>query len=62
MQLRAERAESGNGRVYTITLKVKDAAGNVGTATRRVLVPVQVGVPVTDDGAAAGYTVVGCTP
>jgi uncharacterized repeat protein (TIGR01451 family) len=38
-QLRAERQGSGNGRVYTITFRVRDAAGNVKTATAQVKVP-----------------------
>jgi hypothetical protein len=39
VQLRAERAGNGNGRVYVIHLGVRDAAGNTGTATYRVSVP-----------------------
>lgn len=40
VQLRAERAGNGDGRVYTITLKVADASGNVRTATAKVAVPI----------------------
>jgi hypothetical protein len=58
LQLRKERAGGGDGRVYTITLKVKDSSGNVATAVRKVYVP-QSG-PVVDSGAQ--YTVNGCTP
>ncbi|MGH9955980.1 MAG: DUF11 domain-containing protein, partial [Pyrinomonadaceae bacterium] len=39
VDLRAERDGSKNGRVYTIYFKVKDAAGNVGTAQAKVKVP-----------------------
>jgi hypothetical protein len=38
-QLRAERDGGGDGRVYTITFKVVDAAGNSATATAKVTVP-----------------------
>ena len=60
VQLRAERAGNGNGRVYTITFKVTDASGNVGTATAKVTVPhSQDGGPAVDGGPQ--YTVVsGC--
>jgi hypothetical protein len=47
VQLRAERNGGSNGRVYTITFRVTDSAGNVGTATK------QVTVPTTQNGAAA---------
>ncbi len=51
VQLRSERMGGGNGRVYTITFKVADASGNVGTATKRVTVPhSQNGSPAVDDG------------
>ncbi|HEX3282829.1 MAG TPA: choice-of-anchor Q domain-containing protein, partial [Pyrinomonadaceae bacterium] len=51
VQLRAERMGNGNGRVYTITLKVTDAAGNVATATAKVTVPhSQNGPAAVDDG------------
>ncbi|MDI1251038.1 MAG: HYR domain-containing protein, partial [Lacunisphaera sp.] len=39
LQLRAERAGKGGGRVYTITVESKDAAGNVSTGTVTVTVP-----------------------
>jgi hypothetical protein len=60
VQLRAERIGNGNGRVYTITLKVTDADGNVGTATVKVNVPkAQSGTAAVDDGP--DHTVVsGC--
>jgi hypothetical protein len=44
----------GNGRVYTITLAVRDEKGNTGIATCKVTVPFGNN-PVVDDGAA--YTV-----
>ncbi len=49
-----------NGRVYTITFKVRDASGNAATATAKVTVPKsQNGAAAVDDGPA--YTVVsGC--
>jgi len=60
VQLRSEREGGSNGRVYTITFKVRDAAGNVGTATARVTVPKsQNGTLAVDDGPH--YTVLsGC--
>jgi hypothetical protein len=58
VQLRSERSGSGNGRVYTITFKVIDAAGNVATATAKVAVPKsQNGSAAVDDGPQ--YTVLG---
>ena len=56
VQLRVEREGNGNGRVYKITLKVKDASGNVTTAVRQVLVP-KSGITATDSGVH--YTVNG---
>jgi hypothetical protein len=57
VQLRAERQEGGNGRVYRINLRVTDAVGNVATATAFVLVPVGHDDTAIDDGPAGGYTV-----
>jgi hypothetical protein len=61
VQLRAERSGNGNGRVYTITLKVADASNNVATATFKVTVPhSQNGAPAIDDGPH--FTVVSNCP
>jgi hypothetical protein len=61
VQLRSEREGGGNGRVYTITFKVRDASGNVATATAKVTVPQnQNGSPAVDDGAQ--YFVAGICP
>ena len=54
-QLRSERQGSGNGRVYTITFKVKDSAGNSTTATAQVTVRTSPNNPAVDSGTA--YTV-----
>lgn len=59
LQLRAERQGGGNGRVYKVTLKVKDSSGNIATAVRTIIVP-QSGSSATDSGV--NYTVNGCTP
>ena len=39
VSLRAERAGTGSGRTYTITITAKDAAGNTSTGTTTVAVP-----------------------
>ncbi|MSO60843.1 MAG: hypothetical protein EXQ50_01915 [Acidobacteria bacterium] len=39
VNLRAERAGKGNGRIYTITVEARDAAGNASTKTCTVFVP-----------------------
>ncbi|HVF43377.1 MAG TPA: HYR domain-containing protein, partial [Pyrinomonadaceae bacterium] len=59
LQLRAERQGGGDGRVYKITVKVKDSSGNVATAVRTVIVP-KTGSTAADGGAQ--YTVNGCLP
>ena len=58
VKLRAERSGRGDGRVYTIELAVRDAAGNVGTATYWVEVPKGRKDGAVDSGAA--YSVTGC--
>jgi hypothetical protein len=47
-EVRAERVESGNGRVYYITFAARNEAGGICTGT------VEVGVPVTNNGVAVG--------
>jgi hypothetical protein len=51
-QLRAERAGGGDGRVYSITFKVKDSAGNFATATTTVTVRKWPNTPAVDSGTA----------
>ena len=60
VQLRAERENAGDGRVYTITFKVPDSSGNVGPKTSKVVVPKNLGIPVVDSGPR--YTVTGTCP
>jgi DNA/RNA endonuclease G (NUC1) len=50
VQLRAERDGSGDGRVYTVTFLVRDAAGNTTTATAKVTVPKNGGGTAVDSG------------
>jgi hypothetical protein len=54
VQLKADRSNNGNGRVYTITFRVRDAAGNATTLTRQVIIP-RTGIGAIDSGVA--YTV-----
>jgi FG-GAP repeat len=50
VQLRSERDESKNGRVYSITLRVADSADNVTRAVFKVSVPLnQSGAPAVED-------------
>ncbi len=58
VRLRAERSGSGDGRVYTVEVAVKDEAGNVGTASYRVEVPKGRKDAAIDSGTA--YSVTGC--
>jgi hypothetical protein len=62
VQLRAERQSSGNGRVYTIVFKVTDASGNVGTASRTVIVPVNQSGGGAILGPGPGYMVTSSCP
>jgi hypothetical protein len=43
IDLRAERAGTGEGRIYTITYRATDACGNSTEATATVTVPFSVG-------------------
>jgi hypothetical protein len=59
VQLRAERDGGGNGRVYTITFRVRDVSGNTTRATAKVVVPHNNGSTAVDSGVQ--YTVTsGC--
>lgn len=60
VQLRAERQGSGNGRVYKILFRVRDAAGNTTTATGTVVVPKNPNSTVVDSGPH--YTVTSSCP
>jgi hypothetical protein len=50
VQLRAERNGASDGRVYTITFRVRDASGNTTTATAKVVVPHNPGTTAVDSG------------
>jgi hypothetical protein len=39
VELRADRAGSGSGRIYVITVRCTDASGNASTSTAVVSVP-----------------------
>jgi hypothetical protein len=62
VQLRAERDGSKNGRVYTLTLKIRDVNGNVGTAFAKVNVPKSQGSGPAVEGPGPGYTVLSTCP
>jgi hypothetical protein len=61
VQLRAERDGTLDGRVYTVTLKLTDASGNVTTATRQVTVRLSPGRGEAIDSGPV-YTVTGGCP
>jgi len=57
VQLRVERAGPLNGRVYNVTLRLKDAAGNSTTKVVKVTVPKDdLAVPAVDDGPVLTVT------
>jgi hypothetical protein len=56
LQLRAERDGNGDGRVYTITFRVRDAVGNTTFATAQVTVPHDQGQPNAVNSGVA-YTI-----
>jgi Lamin Tail Domain/Secretion system C-terminal sorting domain/Endonuclease/Exonuclease/phosphatase family len=61
VDLRAERAGNGNGRVYTVHLAAQDQFGNIGSAEYQVGVAHSKKVEAIDDGVA--YEVVSdCLP
>ena len=47
VRVRAERASGGNGRIYTITIKATDAAGNETVKTVNVVVAHNIVTPVS---------------
>ncbi|MDY7226941.1 immunoglobulin-like domain-containing protein [Hyalangium rubrum] len=57
LQLRAERNEWSNGRVYTVNFRVTDTTGNVTSAQCKVHVPPHEPDWAVDEGPGAGYTV-----
>ena len=54
LELRAERAGGGTGRIYTITIACTDAAGNTSTSTLTVTVPHDSSTTADAACAAAG--------
>jgi len=62
VQLRAERDSNLNGRVYTINLKVADGLGNVSTASRTVVVPVNQSGGGAILGPGPGFTKLSSCP
>jgi hypothetical protein len=62
VQLRAERDANLNGRVYTITFRVRDSQGNTTTATATVSVPVNASGGTAINGPGPGYTVTSACP
>lgn len=60
VQLRAERSASGDGRVYTITFRLRDTHNNVTTTTALVVVPHNPGETSVNSGVH--YTVNGTCP
>jgi hypothetical protein len=62
VQLRAERDDNLNGRVYTVNLKVTDASGNVSTASRMIVVPVSQSGGGAILGPGPGYSVTSSCP
>jgi hypothetical protein len=55
--LRLDRDGKGNGHVYGITFRVRDAAGNTSTALCKIGVSSSLSTVPIDDGPASGYTV-----
>jgi CHRD domain/Secretion system C-terminal sorting domain len=56
VKLRAERSGSGSGRVYTITIRCTDQAGNTGVATTTVMVPHDMSAKSSANGGRIGGT------
>jgi hypothetical protein len=57
VQLRAERSETSDGRVYTVTLRLRDGRGNVTRQDFEVSAPIgQEGVPAVKGATALTVT------
>jgi hypothetical protein len=56
VNLRAERSGIGNGRVYTITVAYTDGAGNQGTASYEVHVPLDINISPLAVNSGVSYT------
>ncbi|HEX8136386.1 MAG TPA: tandem-95 repeat protein [Pyrinomonadaceae bacterium] len=62
VQLKADRNGGGNGRVYTITFRVRDAAGNSTTLARQVSVQHDQGSGSNAVDSGVAYTVTSSCP
>lgn len=57
VQLRSERDETKNGRVYVVTLRLEDSSGNIVRAEYKVSIPIgQVGQPAIQGAVAYGVS------
>jgi hypothetical protein len=62
VQLRSERSGNGDGRVYSITVRARDAAGNATTAVFKVTVPKNQGGGGAAVDSGPHFTVNGTCP
>jgi hypothetical protein len=62
VQLRQDRNGNGNGRVYTITFRVRDSWGNTTTTTAKVTVPHDQGSGSIAVDSGVAYTINGTCP
>jgi hypothetical protein len=62
VQLRSDRDGTGDGRVYTITFRVRDSWGNTTTKTAQVTVPHDQGSGSNAVDSGAAYTINGSCP
>jgi endo-1,4-beta-xylanase len=61
VRLRVERSNNGNGRVYSVTLRVHDSAGNTTTKVARVTIPRGQGFGAAVEGSPQ-YVVTSACP
>ncbi len=57
LQLRAERAANGTGRIYTVTITATDGVGNISTKTIEIKVPHNITTPNSGHPFRVGSTV-----